>query len=227
MAAAVERFLVRFPKQNTKLLRWLELCKEQERGYLSDILTLLLHTFFSTKEILHIATVDSSLCSCKKEWTTTISIRSSTDPSFIENINYLRSRREFNSFLMGLLNRAIDDGKTEELASTWDLHVMNLPMYKAETAGTESSINALQTPQLQLVKVNSRKVENKRSVADTDTKASDQATKAASEKSVLVQKKSSTNAVSAKNTAKEEEKTPQAKLSLSKKSVQALDGWLQ
>ena len=221
MAAAVERFLVRFPKQNTKLLRWLELCKEQERGYLSDILTLLLHTFFSTKEILHIATVDSSLCSSKNEWTTTISIRSSTDPSFIENINYLRSRREFNSFLMGLLNRAIDEGETEEVASTWDLHVMNLPMYKAETAGTESSINALQTPQLQRVKVNSHKVENKRSVADT--KASDQAIKAASEKS----KKSSTNAVSAKNTAKEEEKIPQAKLSLSKKSVQALDGWLE
>ena len=207
MAAAVERFLVRFPKQNTKLLRWLELCKEQERGYLSDILTLLLHTFFSTKEILHIATVDSSLCSCKNEWTT--------------NINYLRSRREFNSFLMGLLNRAIDEGETEEVASTWDLHVMNLPMYKAETAGTESSINALQTPQLQRVKVNSHKVENKRSVADT--KASDQAIKAASEKT----KKSSTNAVSAKNTAKEEEKIPQAKLSLSKKSVQALDGWLE
>ena len=161
MAAAVERFLVRFPKQNTKLLRWLELCKEQERGYLSDILTLLLHTFFSTKEILHIATVDSSLCSCKNEWTNTISIRSSTDHSFIENINYLRSRREFNSFLMGLLNRAIDEGETEEVASTWDLHVMNLPMYKAETAGTESSINALQTPQLQRVKVNSHKVENK------------------------------------------------------------------
>lgn len=221
MVAAVERFLVRFPKQNTKLLRWLELCKEQERGYLSDILTLLLHTFFSTKEILHIATVDSSLCSCKNEWTTTISIRSSTDPSFIENINYLRSRREFNSFLMGLLNRAIDEGETEEVASTWDLHVMNLPMYKAETAGTESSINALQTPQLQRVKVNSHKVENKRSVADT--KASDQAIKAASEKT----KKSSTNAVSAKNTAKEEEKIPQAKLSLSKKSVQALDGWLE
>ena len=181
MAAAVERFLVRFPKQNTKLLRWLELCKEQERGYLSDILTLLLHTFFSTKEILHIATVDSSLCSCKNEWTTTISIRSSTDPSFIENINYLRSRREFNSFLMGLLNRAIDEGETEEVASTWDLHVMNLPMYKAETASTESSINALQTPQLPRVKVNSHKVENKRSVADT--KASDQAIKAAAEKS--------------------------------------------
>lgn len=210
MAAAVERFLVRFPKQNTKLLRWLELCKEQERGYLSDILTLLLHTFFSTKEILHIATVDSSLCSCKNEWTTTISIRSSTDPSFIENINYLRSRREFNSFLMGLLNRAINEGETEEVASTWDLHVMNLPMYKT---GTESSVNALQTPQLQRVKVNSHKVENKRSVADTK----------ASEKS----KKSSTNAVSAKNTAKEEEKIPQAKLSLSKKSVQALDGWLE
>ena len=192
---------------------------------MSDILTLLLHTFFSTKEILHIATVYSSLCSSKNEWTTTISIRSSTDPSFIENINYLRSRREFNSFLMGLLNRAIDEGETEEVASTWDLHVMNLPMYKAETAGTESSINALQTPQLQRVKVNSRKVENKRSVADT--KASDQAIKAASEKSALVQKKSSTNAVSAKNTAKEEEKIPQAKLSLSKKSVQALDGWLE
>lgn len=122
---------------------------------------------------------------------------------------------------MGLLNRAIDEGETEEVASTWDLHVMNLPMYKAETAGTESSINALQTPQLQRVKVNSHKVENKRSVADT--KASDQAIKAASEKT----KKSSTNAVSAKNTAKEEEKIPQAKLSLSKKSVQALDGWLE
>ena len=220
MAAAVERFLVRFPKQNTKLLRWLELCKEQERGYLSDILTLLLHTFFSTKEILHIATVDSSLCSCKNEWTTTISIRSSTDPSFIENINYLRSRREFNSFLMGLLNRAFDEGETEEVASTWDLHVMNLPLYKT---GTTSSTNTLQTPQLQKVKVNSHRVENKRSVADTDTKTSDQAITSASEKS----KKSSTNAVSAKNTAKEEEKIPQAKLSLSKKSVQALDGWLE
>ena len=224
MAAAVERFLVRFPKQNTKLLRWLELCKEQERGYLSDILTLLLHTFFSTKEILHIATVDSSLCSCKNEWTTTISIRSSTDPSFIENINYLRSRREFNSFLMGLLNRAIDEGETEEVASTWDLHVMNLPLYKT---GTTSSTNTLQTPQLQKVKVNSHRVENKRSVEDTGVKVSDPAIKTTSDKTVPVQKKTSTSPAASTKTTAKEEKIPQAKLSLSKKSVQALDGWLE
>lgn len=223
MAATVERFLVRFPKQNTKLLRWLELCKEQERGYLSDILTLLLHTFFSTKEILHIATVDSSLCSCKNEWITTISIRSSNDPSFIENINYLRSRREFNSFLMGLLSRAIDEGETEEVASTWDLHVMNLPLYKT---GTTSSPSTLQTPQLQKVKVNSHKVENKRSVEDTGAKTSEPAIKVASEKTVPVQKNTPTSPTASTKTTRKED-VPQAKLSLSKKSVQALDGWLE
>ena len=139
MAATVERFLVRFPKQNTKLLRWLELCKEQERGYLSDILTLLLHTFFSTKEILHIATVDSSLCSCKNEWITTISIRSSNDPSFIENINYLRSRREFNSFLMGLLSRAIDDlGSPCNESSTVQNRDNKQPKHSANATITES-----------------------------------------------------------------------------------------
>ena len=124
---------------------------------------------------------------------------------------------------MGLLNRAIDEGETEEVASTWDLHVMNLPLYKT---GTTSSTNTLQTLQLQKVKVNSHRVENKRSVEDTGVKVSDPAIKTTSDKTVPVQKKTSTSpAASTKTTRKED--APQAKLSLSKKSVQALDGWLE
>lgn len=101
---------------------------------------------------------------------------------------------------------------------------MNLPLYKT---GTTSNTSTLQTPQLQKVKVNSHKVENKHSVEDTGAKTSDPASKTASEKTVPVQKKASTSlATSTKNTNKKED-TPQAKLSLSKKSVQALDGWLE
>ena len=78
MRGSAERCVIRFSKKNPKLLRWLELTRE-ERGYVGAILAPLLWNFLATGKILKIGTVNPPLCTNKEVWTITFIIQTQND----------------------------------------------------------------------------------------------------------------------------------------------------
>ena len=75
---------------------------------------------------MHIATVDPLRCAHKNGWNTSLSMACISDESICEKIDYLRERKKFNTFLIGLLDRAVSEGECEELISAWELTVSEL-----------------------------------------------------------------------------------------------------
>lgn len=124
MRGSAERCVIRFSKKNPKLLRWLELTRE-ERGYVGAILAPLLWNFLATGKILKIGTVNPQLCTHKEDWTITVSIQTPNDPVLTEKLATLRTQRKINSFLIGLLDRAIEEGVNESIMPSWDFWCKN------------------------------------------------------------------------------------------------------
>lgn len=149
MSAPTERFVFRIPKTNRKLLRWLELAKEQKRGYVSTILSYLLKNFLSTGEIMQIGTVDPQLCTLNKAYTITTSLQNADDPVFGDKLTNLRDQRKFNSVLTGLLERAIGESSDESLLSSWELDIQSLLLSNKSTLTFVQKNKPLETKTMQ------------------------------------------------------------------------------
>lgn len=149
MKGSAERCVIRFSKKNPKLLRWLELTRE-ERGYVGAILAPLLWNFLATGKILKIGTVNPQLCTHKEDWTITVSIQTPNDPVLTEKLATLRTQRKINSFLIGLLDRAIEEGVNESIIPSWDFCakiLLQSPENSAvSSSGTEQEKPVLHKP---------------------------------------------------------------------------------
>ena len=145
MKGSAERCVIRFSKKNPKLLRWLELTRE-ERGYVGAILAPLLWNFLATGKILKIGTVNPQLCTHKEDWTITVSIQTPNDPVLTEKLATLRTQRKINSFLIGLFDRAIEEGVNESIMPSWDFCAKILLQSPEDSAVSSSGSTEQEKP---------------------------------------------------------------------------------
>ena len=147
MKGSAERCVIRFSKKNPKLLRWLELTRE-ERGYVGAILAPLLWNFLAPGKILKIGTVNPQLCTHKEDWTITVSIQTPNDPVLTEKLATLRTQRKINSFLIGLFDRAIEEGVNESIMPSWDFCAKILLQSPEDSAVSSSGSTEQEKPVL-------------------------------------------------------------------------------
>lgn len=111
-----KRILLRIPKENSKLIRWLELGRQMPRGYYSSVISTEVICMFLTGDVVSLGTVNPENATAKEEQSITVFLTLDSDPYLATKLPLLISAIQAQ-YILELLDMAVCEGRKEQLLS--------------------------------------------------------------------------------------------------------------